>query len=486
VDVELPPATIKAENQTAMSNTTVRVPIRALNATAVTEFTANVSYDPTVANVTGVTASGADDATVTIDNDTGTLRFQHQYSERDTPVVNVTFDVHATNDTSTQLGIEQATVDTAGSRDPSVATRAGRLTIFESAVQVTNTTLSVTTSRPDETVVVNATVTNPAPIAGEFAVPLHVNQSQESVRNVTLAANETTPLQFTYTPTETGARPVSVGSGTVQTLAVEEVVINETNTTTVIETRTAPGTPLNSSLAGTNGTTDDGVSLNQLNISTTRETNVSIEVNVSGDSSRAPPLGDAAAYLNISESMPEDAIGTVTFEFTVDTEQLSDPESAELYRYHDGTWNALETTYLGERNGEFRFRAISPGLSIFAIGQPTTTVDTGSDDGSNDAIESDDDSESTPASTPAPTTPSTPEPSTATPGSTDGETASPQPPSGEGDTQTSEPPAAVETSQPATTPTEPGGFSPPLFVIVLVLLGGIIAVTALLRRQDRL
>jgi PGF-pre-PGF domain-containing protein len=482
VGVELPPATVSAGTATAISNTTVSVPIRARNATDVVTFGANISYDPALANVTAVSGTGAEASTVTIDNETGTLRFEYRYAERDTPAVNVTFDADTATGTSTPITVGNVTVETAGPQEPPIRTANGRLTVFESTVNVTNSTLNVTTVRPDDTVAVTATVTNSAPVAGQFGVPFRVNSSQEGVRNVTLAANATTIVRFTYTPTETGTTTFSVGAGAPQTLTVDAIAVSETSTSTTVEGQTAPGTPLNASLTGTNGTTDAGVSLNRVNVSTTREADVSLEVNVSADSSGAPPLGDAAAYLNVSESVSEDTIGTVTFGFTVDTDQLSDPEAAELYRYHDGTWNALDTTYLGERNGEYRFESISPGLSIFAVGQPTTAVDT---DGGNDVdLGSNNEPEPTPGSTPDPTTPSTPAPSTATPASTSEDIDTPETPSGE--TRTSEPPAAGDTSQPPSTPSEPSGFSPPLVVLVVALLAGIIAVTAILRRRDML
>ena len=486
VGVELPPATVGAGTATAISNTTVSVPIRARNATNVVTVGANVSYDPTLANVTSVSGSDAEDSTVTVDNENGTLRFEYRYAERETPTVNVTFDAGTATGASTPITVANATVETAGPREPSVRTADGRLTVLGSTVTVTNSTLNATTVRPDDTVVVTATVTNAAPVVGTFGVPLRVNGSQERVRNVSLGANETTTVRFRYTPTDPGTTAISVGTGAPRTLTVDAITVDETRTTTTVGGRTAPGTPLNASLTGTNGTTDAAVSLDRVTVSTTREANVSLEVNVSADSSGAPPLGDAAAYLNVSESVPEDAIGTVTFGFTVDTDRLSNPESAELYRYHDGTWNALETTYLGERNGAYRFETVSPGLSVFAVRQSASGVDTGGGGG----LETDGESASTPAATAAPTTPSTPgqstaAPSTATPPSTS-EDIDPSDTTPSAETRTADSSESVQTRQPNPTAVEPGGFGAPIFVVVLVLLGGSLAAVAILRRRDRL
>jgi PGF-pre-PGF domain-containing protein len=486
VGVELPPATVDAGTATAISNTTVSVPIRARNATNVVTVGANVSYDPTLANVTAVSSSDAEDSTVTVDNENGTLRFEYRYAERETPTVNVTFDAETATGASTPITVANATVETAGPREPSVRTAAGRLTVLGSTVTVTNSTLDVTTVRPDDTVVVTATVTNAAPVAGTFGVPLRVNDSQDRVRNVSLDATATTTVRFTYTPTEPGTTVISVGTGAPRTLTVDAITVDETRTTTTVGGRTAPGTPLNASLAGTNGTSDAGVSLDRVNVSTTREANVSLEVNVSADSSGAPPLGDAAAYLNVSESVPEDAIGTVSFAFTVDTDRLSNPESAELYRYHDGTWNALETTYLGETNGEYRFQTVSPGLSVFAVRQ-STSGDGGDDSG---GLETDGESASTPAATAAPTSPSTPgqstaTPSTATPASTS-EDIDPSETTPSAETRTADSSEAVQNQRPNSTAVEPGGFDAPIFVVVLALLVGSLAAVAILRRRNRL
>jgi hypothetical protein len=48
------------------------------------------------------------------------------------------------------------------------------------------------------------------------------------------------------------------------------------------------------------------------------------------------------------------------------------PEDVRMFRYTDG-WVALPTTYLGVKNGEQRYSALTPGFSFFAIGvvEPT-------------------------------------------------------------------------------------------------------------------
>ncbi|ELZ82770.1 PKD domain containing protein [Haloferax elongans ATCC BAA-1513] len=74
----------------------------------------------------------------------------------------------------------------------------------------------------------------------------------------------------------------------------------------------------------------------------------------------------------------DDDVNSARFTFSVSQKRLDEieaaPEDIVLYRHHDGEWQELETTYLGD--GEFE--AETPGFSVFAIGtkkqQVTTTT----------------------------------------------------------------------------------------------------------------
>ena len=48
------------------------------------------------------------------------------------------------------------------------------------------------------------------------------------------------------------------------------------------------------------------------------------------------------------------------------------PEDVRLMRYVDGAWQSLETEVIGEGSGKYRFRAITPGFSTFAIAAAVT------------------------------------------------------------------------------------------------------------------
>lgn len=46
----------------------------------------------------------------------------------------------------------------------------------------------------------------------------------------------------------------------------------------------------------------------------------------------------------------------------------TDRENVVLYRYHDGSWNEVETELQNENDGKLTYRAYAPGLSSFAVG----------------------------------------------------------------------------------------------------------------------
>ena len=90
---------------------------------------------------------------------------------------------------------------------------------------------------------------------------------------------------------------------------------------------------------------------------------------------RAPnrtTVGEATAgYLQIEHSVADEAIDTVDVTFTVGWDALVNGTTSSeitLYRYHDGEWQALETTFHGYTADGAQLTATSPGLSVFAVG----------------------------------------------------------------------------------------------------------------------
>jgi PGF-pre-PGF domain-containing protein/PGF-CTERM protein len=154
----------------------------------------------------------------------------------------------------------------------------------------------------------------------------------------------------------------------------------------------------------------------------------------------ADPLG----YVEVEHDAPNDAYGPSTFRFEVSQSALPDGatlDDVSLYRYHEGTWDTLNTT----RDGT-AFEASTPGFSVFAVGVSSP--------------------DQTTTSTPDATTTRTPDPAQST---TDGDES-------EGADRTATAvtpdPRGQETS---TTGAGSPGFGPLVALLALVLVAGYLA-----------
>ena len=81
-------------------------------------------------------------------------------------------------------------------------------------------------------------------------------------------------------------------------------------------------------------------------------------------------------YLDIKLTSDEVYIGesgikSMNFTFTVNKSWIDnnniDKYTVTMMRYHNDTWQELNTTYLNETDNKMTFKAITPGLSIFAV-----------------------------------------------------------------------------------------------------------------------
>jgi PGF-CTERM protein len=148
------------------------------------------------------------------------------------------------------------------------------------------------------------------------------------------------------------------------------------------------------------------------------------------------------SYINVEESIDDDDIDTVDFEFSVSRDRLArsdlSADQVSLYRYNGQQWEEYDATVASEGDDRITYTASVPGLSVFAIGSSSEQV----------------------TATPEPDT-DTPEPDTATP---------------EPDTDTPE--RDTPTSTPTTTPTSTPGFG------VGIALTALLAAAFLFRRRD--
>ena len=89
----------------------------------------------------------------------------------------------------------------------------------------------------------------------------------------------------------------------------------------------------------------------------------------------APPFG----YLNVTHTVPNANVTNATFTFTLNRTRLRErnvaAENVSLYRYRTGnqTWHRLQTRVMERNQTHVTYRAVSPGLSEFAVA-PTAEV----------------------------------------------------------------------------------------------------------------
>lgn len=211
------------------------------------------------------------------------------------------------------------------------------------------------------------------------------------------------------------------------------------------------------------GVESEPIVIRTIRVTTTQAGDLDMTVSVGDTSGSKPAVDDALGYVNVSHSMPATAFTDATFVFTVERSALASrglsPENLSLYRFHDGTWTELPTRVVGAVGDRLRFRADSPGLSLFAVGPAASPTDP------------------TPTATPTPTgsspTPSesSPTPADSSPTPTD---SSPTPPSA----TTTPSPTDADRSETPSPGAEQLGFGSPRDLLLgvaalVVLFGGV-------------
>ncbi len=161
------------------------------------------------------------------------------------------------------------------------------------------------------------------------------------------------PLSVTVTPTESGSVNVSVKNAD----AHQQVGMAFGNT------------------IGTSG-----LNVSQLNLTAERRADYKLRVNSSANlSTKSPDFdGHTVGFAEIDHSIPDSDIEGVEFTFRVDAKRFEtaglDPGDAMVYRYHDGRWNALETSVVGRDGNSYILQADSPGLSMYTVGLRNTDL----------------------------------------------------------------------------------------------------------------
>jgi|GEM_PF-4660169 len=126
----------------------------------------------------------------------------------------------------------------------------------------------------------------------------------------------------------------------------------------------------------TTETNETGVGVDELDIGFTENTSGGLSINSeSNENVTEKPVsrdGDLG-YIRITHNFSDTSVADVTFTFQVSKQKLEarglNPDDVSLYRLEPDGWNELETTRIGETTTTYRYRAISPGLSLYSISQ---------------------------------------------------------------------------------------------------------------------
>lgn len=119
---------------------------------------------------------------------------------------------------------------------------------------------------------------------------------------------------------------------------------------------------------------EEPVEVEEIGVTTSRQTDVNLTVSTSRSPGPAPALRGRSVveYVSVRHSTPGDAIAEAGFTFTVTKAALEArglaPDDVTLYRYADRSWSPVPTTVVGATDEEIRFQASAPGLSVFAVG----------------------------------------------------------------------------------------------------------------------
>ncbi|MFB6269315.1 MAG: PGF-CTERM sorting domain-containing protein [Halobacterium sp.] len=209
------------------------------------------------------------------------------------------------------------------------------------------------------------------------------SDDEETEESTTPSENDTTrvvELADDAAPDAVSVTNVSAGTNVTIDFGVSG------NNSTTNETET--DAPANDTDAPANDTvtSDAPAAVETLNVSV--ESNASFTVNVStstdapteagNQTESLPSASDTAAYVSVEhDGLTDQEIGDAALTLAVSKSRFdgrSDAANATVLRLHDGEWQHLNTTLVGETDDEYRFHADSPGLSVFAVVEPEPDI----------------------------------------------------------------------------------------------------------------
>ncbi|WP_137284875.1 S8 family serine peptidase [Halorussus salinisoli] len=85
---------------------------------------------------------------------------------------------------------------------------------------------------------------------------------------------------------------------------------------------------------------------------------------------------ETLGYLTVTPKYISDSeLDAVTVAFDVDSATAGSPENVALYRYNDSTWSNVETTFVDEQDGSYRFEASADATGTYAVGLATASFE---------------------------------------------------------------------------------------------------------------
>ncbi len=122
---------------------------------------------------------------------------------------------------------------------------------------------------------------------------------------------------------------------------------------------------------------DENVSVESVNATTSERTNLSLSVDAGSNRTAAgtdvpePTASTTVGYLRVDHESPAGTFDEVAFRVTVERDRLAalgrEPGAVQLLRYHDGSWERIDTTPVDTTGETLVFRGVTPGLSTFAV-----------------------------------------------------------------------------------------------------------------------
>ena len=122
---------------------------------------------------------------------------------------------------------------------------------------------------------------------------------------------------------------------------------------------------------------DENVSVESVSATTTERANLSLSVDAGSNRTAAgtdvpePTASTTVGYLRVDHESPTGTFDEVAFRVTVERDRLAalgrEPGAVQLLRYHDGSWERIDTTAVNTTGETLVFRGVTPGLSTFAV-----------------------------------------------------------------------------------------------------------------------